>query len=102
DGIRDFHVTGVQTCALPILHDNAIQHTLRAKAWQDLLASGARPALLMEQFDREHQPDIDRVLARPGATADQVIAAGRASPNGWRSEERRVGKEGQPRRADRR
>src|SRR5690606_29551920 len=21
DGIRDFHVTGVQTCALPILHD---------------------------------------------------------------------------------
>src|SRR5690606_40469149 len=24
DGIRDFHVTGVQTCALPILHGRAI------------------------------------------------------------------------------
>src|SRR5690606_40754342 len=24
DGIRDFHVTGVQTCALPILEDTAV------------------------------------------------------------------------------
>src|SRR5690606_39972084 len=31
DGIRDFHVTGVQTCALPILYDengNPIQDVL--------------------------------------------------------------------------
>src|SRR5690606_39784098 len=27
DGIRDFHVTGVQTCALPILHTGAIHRT---------------------------------------------------------------------------
>ncbi len=65
------------------VHDNATQHTLRVRAWQDLLASGARPALLMEQFDRERQPAIDRVLAQSGATADQVITAGQASPGGW-------------------
>src|SRR5207302_8247719 len=26
DGIRDFHVTGVQTCALPISHPRALRH----------------------------------------------------------------------------
>ena len=58
------------------VHDNAAQHALRAQALSALLDSGARPALLMERFDREHQADIDRTLARPGATADDVIAAG--------------------------
>lgn len=65
------------------VHDNAAQHALRAEAWRVLLASGARPALLMEQFDRERQADIDRVLAQPGATADQVIVAAQSSPEAW-------------------
>lgn len=58
------------------VHDNAAQHALRADALAQLLAGGARPALLMEQFDREHQGDLDRALAVPGATADDVIRAG--------------------------
>jgi uncharacterized iron-regulated protein len=58
------------------VHDNASQHALRAQALEGLLAGGARPALLMEQFDREHQGDLDRALARPGVTPDEVIAAG--------------------------
>src|SRR6202044_2516205 len=33
DGIRDFHVTGVQTCALPILNA-ALGRSLRARAWK--------------------------------------------------------------------
>ena len=68
------------------VHDNAAQHALRAQALRALLDSGARPALLMEQFDREHQADIDRALARPGTTADDVIAAGApgdAAKSGW-------------------
>ncbi|RZL06697.1 MAG: hypothetical protein EOP40_17210, partial [Rubrivivax sp.] len=65
------------------VHDNAAQHRLRAEAWRALLASGARPALLMEQFDRERQADLDRARAQPGATADQVIAAGRSSADAW-------------------
>src|SRR5690606_40307072 len=28
DGIRDFHVTGVQTCALPISAEEAMEHGL--------------------------------------------------------------------------
>lgn len=70
------------------VHDNERQHTLRAQALRALLDGGARPALLMEQFDRERQAELDRALAAPGATPDDVIRA--ASPpapapqSGWR------------------
>jgi uncharacterized iron-regulated protein len=65
------------------VHDNAEQHALRAQALRELLASGARPALLMEQFDRERQGDIDEAMARAGATADDVIEAAGAQGVGW-------------------
>ena len=65
------------------VHDNAGQHTLRAQALRDLLASGARPALLMEQFDRDRQGEIDRVMGQTGATADDVIQAAGAQGTGW-------------------
>ena len=68
------------------VHDNAVQHAMRAEALRTLLEGGARPALLMEQFDREHQAGLDRALAQAGAEPDDVIAA--ASPGdpamqGW-------------------
>ena len=66
------------------VHDNAAQHALRLRAVQDWLAQGARPALLMEQFDRTRQADIDRL--RTHATqpsADAVIDAGRPGRQGW-------------------
>ncbi|MEP6876332.1 MAG: ChaN family lipoprotein [Burkholderiales bacterium] len=68
------------------VHDNVAQHALRAQALRALLDSGARPALLMEQFDRERQADIDRALARPGVGPDDVIAAAapdNAPMQGW-------------------
>lgn len=62
------------------VHDNAAQHRLRADALARWLASGARPALLMEQFDRERQAALDAAMAAPGgnaeARADAVIEAG--------------------------
>ncbi len=68
------------------VHDNAHQHALRARGLRALLEGGARPALLMEQFDREHQADLDRTLARPGTGVDDVIKAAApdaASLQGW-------------------
>ena len=70
------------------VHDNAAQHALRARALRELLESGARPALLMEMFDRERQPELDRVLAASraattaanAATVEALIRAG--TPNG--------------------
>lgn len=66
------------------VHDHAEQHALRVQAFRALLASGARPALLMEQFDRERQGDLDRLrMAGAAPTADQVIAAAQAANGGW-------------------
>src|SRR5690606_41145550 len=71
DGIRDFHVTGVQTCALPI------------SGWRGTLAGVAWVAV--------------EELARHGARAEDVVAALGPSIGACcyevRSEERRVGKE---------
>ena len=75
--------TGSVLLLLGEVHDNAAQHALRLDLLQKLLATGARPALLMEQFDREHQGAIDSLRttrARLDATA--VITAG-AGSSGW-------------------
>jgi uncharacterized iron-regulated protein len=63
------------------VHDNAAQHALRLAAFDALLRDGARPALLLEQFDRERQADIDRVRSRvPPPDAAQIILAGSGAP----------------------
>lgn len=62
------------------VHDNAAQHALRLKAFEALLASGARPALLMEQFDRERQGDIDRLSAAAGPMDAQRLIDAAAAP----------------------
>src|SRR5690606_39427590 len=78
DGIRAFHVTGVQTCALPILE------TLDG-------------VLVLDEVGKAE------VAAGAGTTRDAldqdvvVLAGGVVSPAGARSEERRVGKESRSR-----
>jgi uncharacterized iron-regulated protein len=41
------------------IHDNAEHHRLQLKILQARLDAGARPALLMEQFDVDQQPALD-------------------------------------------
>lgn len=65
------------------VHDNAAQHALRLRAFEALLATGARPVLAMEQLDRNRQVEIDRLLAQvPAPDADTLIAAVGGSA-GW-------------------
>src|SRR5690606_40890225 len=84
DGIRDFHVTGVQTCALPILAS--------ASAWQLFLLGGTG----------EYAPILGAtVVGLAGWMASRLMTpatdASDATRQSWydasRSEERRVGKE---------
>jgi len=69
------------------VHDNAEQHRLRLEALQRAFAAGWRPALVMEQFDRERQPDIDRARReRPGDAQhviDRAAAAVGRPGGGW-------------------
>jgi uncharacterized iron-regulated protein len=62
------------------VHDNARQHEQRLAAFEGLLARGARPALVMEQFDAHRQADIDRLRAQ-GADAARIVAE--AGGSGW-------------------
>src|SRR5690606_40553461 len=74
DGIRDFHVTGVQTCALPI----------------SALANATRLAISCKPSPRRPATSSVRLIfagasSRTGSTTSLLV--------GLRSEERRVGKE---------
>src|SRR5258707_10522553 len=79
DGIRDIGVTGVQTCALPILSMSII---ITPKGW--LLRPAQQPALWRDD-DRHRQLQALQRHARPRGRGCGVECN--------RSEERRVGKE---------
>src|SRR5690606_40143489 len=63
DGIRVFHVTGVQTCALPIL-DSVSDEALRCGA-----------ELVVHAYPDGRAPGMDR-LRRMGLAAHQVASVG--------------------------
>src|SRR5690606_40594660 len=93
DGIRDFHVTGVQTCALPIFtkicNRKSFDENLH-KALTDASA-GDSPLCLM-LLDIDHFKRFNDTWGHQ--TGDQVL---RLVAMTLRSEERRVGKEGRTR-----
>ena len=74
-------MSGHRVVLLGEVHDNAGQHALRAAALQHLLASGARPAIAFEQFDREHQSDIDRARRERRRDADYLIEQAKGDPS---------------------
>src|SRR5690606_41047371 len=95
DGIRDFHVTGVQTCALPIFRRprgsprRGIRHSPPPRARAPPRGGG-----------RRRWPPAGPVRAAAPALGHRGAGFPRvprfAAPPPPRSEERRVGKEGRP------
>src|SRR5256885_8233008 len=80
DGIRDYKVTGVQTCALPI----------SAKAWSEATSSMTRP----DSFRKSGMASMGLAIAAlESEHGDAALAAEAHLINARRSEERRVGKE---------
>src|SRR5690606_41159597 len=93
--IRDFHVTGVQTCALPIYHQRIEQIPFRDRGIDGVLAADqtpADPACLPYALRRLRQAFEVSPLHVAPRQAEGARLAGR--PAGlFRSEERRVGEE---------
>src|SRR5690606_39351767 len=92
DGIRDFHVTGVQTCALPI------SHTAKESARTPECRSEAMKVLVVDDHPVVRQ-GVQRLLSSiPNATVLEAAtgheALALARKENPRSEERRVGKDG--------
>src|SRR5690606_39489765 len=80
DGIRDFHVTGVQTCALPI---SALRFNQLARA------ACSRSSLPLSEPSMTTSPAS--ITAPPISDASTADSTSTSRPK--RSEERRVGKE---------
>ena len=65
------------------VHDNAGHHELRRGLLAALVRDGRRPAIAMEQFDREHQPALQRAQNEPAPTPESLKTAGRIDAQGW-------------------
>lgn len=64
------------------VHDHPQQHAMRVEAFAELLARGARPALVLEQLDAHRQGEIDRLRAQPGGIDAGALIAQVGGP-GW-------------------
>src|SRR5207302_6000460 len=89
DGIRDFHVTGVQTCALPIFDAAEYKHVVLGLLFLKYISDSfdSHREKIKQQLEGEGHKgkQLERMLEdRDEYTADRVF---------WvpRSEERRVG-----------
>ncbi|MEO6154527.1 MAG: ChaN family lipoprotein [Thermomonas sp.] len=63
-------------------HDNGEGHRLRTEVLRERLASGWRPAIAMEQFDREQQPALDVAMSEC-PDADCVVTRLVSGKSGW-------------------
>src|SRR5690606_40779934 len=84
DGIRDFHVTGVQTCALPILPLEAVKNEI-----EPIVRNRVKAKKLIAQANEASNgatslAQIGEKLGKSPVSAENIV---------FRSEERRVGKE---------
>src|SRR5215469_429002 len=69
------------------VHDNPVHHGLRLEVLRRAFEAGWRPAIAMEQFDREHQVDIERARLERPLDANYLIEKAATehdkSPSGW-------------------
>src|SRR5205807_5122130 len=96
DGIRDYKVTGVQTCALPISQRIAVLDG----QWLTVHRVGEQHLRVPGVGEAEASLEMDGAAAladRPAVGAAEDDLAPARLDAGPRSEERRVGKEGRSR-----
>src|SRR5205807_4300107 len=95
DGIRDYKVTGVQTCALPI-YEQRVPRPFHVLEQQGRPAGANRP--LRQRGDLQHRIDLSRHAPQLATRFQVADEAGQIVPRrGDRSEERRGGKGGRTR-----
>jgi uncharacterized iron-regulated protein len=67
-------------------HDNKAHHELQLRIVEGMVADDLRPALVMEQFDRDFQDAITLAQERPDASTESILDAGHFNRQGWQVE----------------
>jgi uncharacterized iron-regulated protein len=75
-------LSGDSIVLLGEVHDNAEQHRLRLELLRRAFVAGWRPAIAMEQIDRERQADVERARREQPDDAQHVIDLA-APAAGW-------------------
>src|SRR5699024_11715103 len=91
DGIRDRNVTGVQTCALPILYSIATLVLARNEEQVQKLTADFIGTYLPQEWEDAAQRVVDAVV---GSTQQSTLMLVLSVVLALRSEERRVGEGG--------
>jgi uncharacterized iron-regulated protein len=65
------------------VHDNPAHHAIRARLIRAIGARGARPAVVFEQFDLDHDEALTAAQAA-GGDAERLAESGRLDRKGWR------------------
>lgn len=65
------------------VHDNSSHHRLRRNLVANLISAGRRPAIAMEQFDREQQAAIDRVIGEASRDPERLRVISGFNDQGW-------------------
>ncbi len=64
-------------------HDNPDHHRLQLELLEAIVRAGRRPAVALEQLDREHQAALDRARAERPGDAGYVADAAQFDRRGW-------------------
>jgi uncharacterized iron-regulated protein len=82
---QDFRaqLLGADFVLLGEVHDNPVHHAQQREWLEWIAASGKRPLIALEQFDKEHQRAINAVWAAPDSSLDAVFAAAQFDMHGW-------------------
>src|SRR5690606_40892480 len=73
DGIRDFHVTGVQTCALPICLNNLLENPQSDRRMALVLAYGGYAYTFMAEIMCEATINVGAEIYTPAELAQMAI-----------------------------
>ncbi len=74
---------GARYVLLGEVHDNGAHHRMRRDLIAALIRDGRRPAIAMEQFDREQQTAMDRAIADAPRDAERLRVASGFNDQGW-------------------
>lgn len=77
------HLQGVRYVLLGEVHDNSAHHRMRRDLIAALVRNGRKPAIAMEQFDREQQTALDHAIAAPPRDAEHIRTGSGFNSQGW-------------------